>query len=166
MTKSRVEVYLHLVWRTKFNRRVLSGELECFVHQRIGEIADEIGLPCLAVNSAWDHVHVLLRWNKAVAISNAVQEIKARTAREWNAQNEPVAALRWQSGYGAISVSPSSVSTVRAYIFDQKRRHREDRTIDSLEAVGMSNATKSPPAERGHDPSGAPPTAAPGFNRG
>mgnify|MGYP000193856556 CR=1 FL=1 len=41
MSKSMLQVYIHLVWRTKGARPILRGRLERFVHHRLREIADD-----------------------------------------------------------------------------------------------------------------------------
>jgi hypothetical protein len=37
----------------------------------------------------------------------------------------PANTFKWQGGYCALSVSPSMVPVVRAYILNQEKHHRE-----------------------------------------
>jgi hypothetical protein len=38
---------------------------------------------------------------------------------------EKIGSFSWQEGYGAFSVSPSQVRTVKEYIRNQERHHRK-----------------------------------------
>lgn len=138
-TKSYCEIYIHLVWRTKFSRRVLSGDLEMFVHRRLREIGTELELTPLAVNSAWDHVHAFYRWRASVAVETAVRTLKSKTAVEWNnglRRGEHVGEeLKWQTGYGAVSTWMNDVRVVQDYVDSQKEHHRKDETWTPFEKV-------------------------------
>ena len=132
--RSYTEIYVHLVWRTKFHRPLLKGDVEQFVHSRLREIADDLGISPVAVNSAWNHVHGLFRWNASRAITDVVGEMKSRTAWEWNRRRRPgQPKLRWQVGYGAISTRRRCVPHITRYIRNQKHHHRNDTLLDDLE---------------------------------
>jgi REP element-mobilizing transposase RayT len=137
--KSFSEVYIHLVWRTKYSRRILGGELEIFVHQRIREIGCEFKLTPLAVGSAWDHVHAYFRWRLNAAISDVVGAMKSKIAVEWNNSRRDGRRkgdkLRWQVGFGAVSTRRSDVRVVQNYVDTQKQRHRRHRVWEPFERV-------------------------------
>jgi REP element-mobilizing transposase RayT len=140
--KSFCEVYIHLVWRTKYSRRILGGELELLVHERLREIGRDLDLSPLAVDSAWDHVQSYFRWHPSVAISDAVRTMKSKTAVEWNnplrAGQRNGETLKWQIGYGAISTRRSDVLVVQDYIDTQKQRHRRNEVWAPFEQVEFS----------------------------
>ncbi|MBA2661030.1 MAG: IS200/IS605 family transposase [Bradymonadaceae bacterium] len=136
MSQTFHQVFLHLVWSTRKRQRLLIDDLEDFVHRRIREIADELDLDVLAINSAWDHIHVLVEWNTHVAIADAVREFKSRVTVEWNALARDSGAgrlLKWQRGYGVVSVRKSDVPRVAEYIRLQKERHANRRVWDVYE---------------------------------
>ena len=128
MGRSLRELYLHFVWTTENRDAVLRGELEQFVHRRFRQITEERGLTMIAVNSAWDHVHLLVRWNTTTRISDLVREWKSRTYTEWNHDEQAGPQLAWQEGCGAFSVSRHEVERLKRYIVDQKRHHRDGTT--------------------------------------
>ncbi len=130
--------YLHLVWRTKGRQRILQSELEQHVHGGIKAILGDLRLNVLAVNSAWDHVHVLSQWNTTCAIEDAVREAKSLTSRIWNdarranpQSTHPL--LYWQQGFGMFTIRHSEVDGVIDYIDTQKIRHRHKRLWPEFE---------------------------------
>ena len=129
MSKVYRQVYLHLVWSTWKRERILVPEVEDIVHARTRQICSNLNLGLLAINSAWDHTHVLVEWNTTVAIGDGVREIKSRISNEWNAQARTTHAsplLKWQRGYGVLSIRKSDIPRVATYIRNQKRHHQNN----------------------------------------
>lgn len=60
------------------------------------------------------------------ALSEVIRDLKANSSR-WMSENGP--AFSWQEGFGAFSVSPSQVPTVKQYIRGQAEHHRK-RTFE------------------------------------
>lgn len=143
--RSFCEIYVHLVWRTKYSRRILNGELELFVHRRLREIGEELSLSPIAVNSAWDHVHSYYRWSPLIAVAEGVRILKSKTAVEWNKSIRSGKRfgreLKWQRGYGAVSTRKSCVPSVQNYIATQKKRHQKQRVIERFERVEFFDET-------------------------
>lgn len=138
MTHSFMRVYVHLVWHTKYREPILAGRLEEYVLGEIRGVFDEFDLVTAAVNAAWDHVHTLVGWQAELSIAEIVQRAKGRSAFSWNQHerqdDEP--KLKWQRGYGAVSVSPDRVDRVIGYIDRQKRYHRNQETSGRYECIG------------------------------
>ena len=128
MSSSRIDVFIHFNWQTKNRKKILKGRLERFVHQYIRTKADEFGLHMKAVNSAWDHSHVLVGWNSECSIREVTQQFKGGSSYRWNnVIREPnERKLEWQSGYGAFSIRTREVEDVRRYVDHQKEHHTEE----------------------------------------
>ena len=63
-----------------------------------------------------------------------MKEIK-RTSSAWiKTVERRYSKFRWQSGYGAFSVSQSHVSQVRNYILHQEQHHRRKTFQDEFRA--------------------------------
>ena len=63
----------HLVWITKYRKRVLSGELRLRVREVIAQVADEMGIKvCNGVLSA-DHVHIFVEIPPHISVSEFVK---------------------------------------------------------------------------------------------
>jgi hypothetical protein len=59
-----------------------------------------------------------------------------------NRQRDLKTKLAWQEGYGAFSVSPSKIETVRAYIENQEAHHRQQTFQDELRVFLKESGVK------------------------
>ena len=57
-----------------------------------------------------------------MSVAEAVQKLKANSSRWMSEHGSP---FEWQKGYAALSVSPSLVGSVRAYVLNQEEHHRK-----------------------------------------
>jgi putative transposase len=88
--------------------------------------AKNLGITVVAVGGTSNHIHLLISTPTTMPIAEAVQKLKANSSR-WI--GEQGLSFEWQKGYGAFSVSPSLVETVKAYIRNQEEHHRK-RTFE------------------------------------
>ena len=113
------------------------------------------GYRVLAVDGAIDHLHLLLWIRPSIAVCQAVQLIKQTTSR-WLGQTNRLPKFKgWQAGYSAFTVSPSSESSVRAYIHGQQTHHLQMGYLEeywqlmcrwfSKPRIGMSGPPSPPP---------------------
>lgn len=135
MGSSNIQVYIHFVWYTKHRKPILRDELELFVHRRIRAITEDQGLEPLAINSAWNHTHLLTRWNATTEIGKAVGQWKGCTSREWDRDFDAPTSLNWQAGYGAFSIRPNEVPMLMRYIGRQKYHHRHHTDVAKFERI-------------------------------
>ena len=136
MGRSLREIYIHIVWGTKERRPFLRGDLDRYVLNELHELADDMNLHILAANSAWNHLHLLARWNSSIAFATAIKTWKAKTSLRWNkiAREDPdLEEIAWQSGAGIFSVSRQDLEKAQQYIHNQKRHHRDKTTIHQWE---------------------------------
>jgi putative transposase len=109
---------LHIVFSTK-NRAPLIHNLDGLIKNLRG-IARHTSIDVLAAGGTQNHVHLLLRIPPMRRVSESIRDLKANSSRY---MSETSGRFAWQDGYAAISVSPSQVNAVRAYINDQERHH-------------------------------------------
>ncbi len=135
MGQSLAQLYVHLVFGTK--RRVpwlddgFRGELHAYL---IG-ILRNLDSPSLATGSVADHVHILLRQSRTLALAKLVEGLKKSSAKWLKAQAHVPPEFAWQAGYGAFSVSSSLVPAVTAYIGGQVEHHQHHTFQDELRAI-------------------------------
>src|SRR6185312_17184924 len=121
---------LHVVFSTK-NRLPLIRNLDGLTKNLRG-IARNKNMEVLAAGGTNNHVHLLLRLPPVRGLSEAVRDLKANSSRY---MGETGVRFAWQDGYAGISVSPSQVPAVRAYIEDQERHHAKRSYEQELRAL-------------------------------
>lgn len=128
---------LHVVFSTK-NRAPLIRNVEPLMKNLRG-IARNKNIDVLAAGGMQDHVHLLLHVPPVRPVSEAIRDLKANSPRY---MSETSGHFAWQDGYAAISVSPSQVNVVRAYILNQERHHAnrsyEQELMALLDRSGVS----------------------------
>ena len=76
------EIHLHLVWATKYRKRVLVGEVALRVRELIREICQGHEVTILKGHVAGDHVHLFVSIPPQVTISRLVQWVKGKTSHK------------------------------------------------------------------------------------
>ena len=122
MGQSLSQIYIHLVFGTKFRKPHIKKELKEGLHSYIGGILNNMGCHPIKINSVPDHIHILFKLSKNLALAKAVESVKKDSSR-WMKQNG-VPDFKWQIGYGAFSVSNYKVEVVKNYIINQEKHHK------------------------------------------
>jgi len=123
MGQSLSQLYVHLVFGTKYWRPYINEAVEQSLHAYIGGILKNLESPALKINSMPDHIHILFRLSKNYALAKVVEEVKKQSSK-WMKQ-QGVIGFTWQGGYGAFSVSSYKVELVTNYIIRQKEHHKK-----------------------------------------
>ncbi len=127
MPQSLVQVYVHLVFSTKHRQPFLRDpSFRERVHAYLVGICKNQKSPSLVTGGTEDHVHILCRLAKTLEMAALVRELKRDSSKWIKAENSRLASFHWQEGYGAFSVSPSHVDTLKAYIADQPEHHKDE----------------------------------------
>ena len=135
MSQSLARLWTHLIFSTKNRFPFLSDKkLRTDMHAYLAKVLHEQACETLIVNGVGDHVHALFALSRNYSIAQIVKEIK-RTSSAWiKTVERRYSKFRWQSGYGAFSVSQSHVSQVRNYILHQEQHHRRKTFQDEFRA--------------------------------
>jgi REP element-mobilizing transposase RayT len=139
MSHTHAANFVHCVFSTKARRPLIPAELQERLYAYMIGIAHNLGLKILAAGGTSNHVHLLIALPPAMALAEAMQKLKANSSR-WLGENG--VEFEWQKGYGAFSVSPSLLPTVRAYIRTQAEHHRrrsfEEEFLTLLKKCGVA----------------------------
>ncbi len=122
MGQSLSQMYIHLVFRTKFRYPYISSVIEKELHSYIAGALKKYDSPAIKINSVADHIHILFRLSKNYALAKVVEEIKKESSKWMKAKG--IEGFTWQIGYGAFSVSSSNVNVVKSNIIRQKEHHK------------------------------------------
>ncbi len=138
-THSRFEIQIHLVWCTKYRKKILRGD----IGHRFRDLAREIcaGMKVEIVKGvvSADHVHMLVSIPPQVAVSKLVQVIKGKTSykmqREFGSLRKEYWGQRmWARGYFACSTGNVSSEMVEAYIEGHRGEDEDFKVEDDLKS--------------------------------
>jgi putative transposase len=116
-------VYIHAVFSTKDRMPFFADlNIRSEVHAYLAGVTMKLDCPVLVVGGVEDHVHMLVRMSRTIAIAEWIKEVKRVSS---SFAKERVNRFAWQAGYGAFSVDPTSLERVRTYIESQEEHHRK-----------------------------------------
>lgn len=78
----------------------------------------------IQIGGTQDHVHVLLSLARNHSIAEVVEQMKLQSSKWIKSQGPEFSEFQWQRGYGAFSVSQSSLEQVVPYIRNQEQHHK------------------------------------------
>ena len=126
MPQSLAKVLVHIVYSTGERKPWLRGEdlrRQLFSYKAT-ILREKVDTPALVIGGVEDHVHVLCSLSRKFAIKDVIVKAKTETTK-WIKKQSPIYAdFRWQSGYGAFSVSESNAEVVKRYIAGQVEHHK------------------------------------------
>ena len=118
-------IHLHIVWVTKYRKKVLKGEIANRVRDIVREECRKKKVDILKGHVSSDHVHIMVSIPPHVTISRLVQHIKGKSAYILLSQ---FGQLRrqywgrhiWARGYFCRSSGNVTDEVIKAYIENQK----------------------------------------------
>ena len=119
---------VHLVFITKYRRKVLRGEIQERCRDLIRQSCDALDVRILKGVVSSDHVHLHLSYPAKLSVSDLMRRIKGRSARKL-LQEYPTLRRRyvgghfWGIGYGAWSTGAITDEVVNEYL--EHHRHSE-----------------------------------------
>jgi len=125
MAQSLARNLIHLIFSTKNRVPFLRTAIRADLHGYLAGIFKNCDSPAIIVGSVDDHVHALFVLSKNHPLSKVVEEVKRGSSKWLKTKGTDFADFAWQNGYGAFSVSPSLLESVREYIARQEEHHRK-----------------------------------------
>ena len=135
MGQSLVQNYIHIVFSTKYRQPLIKPDVESELHAYLGGICNQLECQTIKVGGYTDHIHILCKLSKKIALMKLVEEVKSHSSKWVKTKGEQYSNFYWQNGYGAFSVNPSQVETVIAYIANQHQHHSKKNFQDEYRAI-------------------------------
>ena len=134
MSDTYSNLSVHMVFSTKDRMPLLTRDVRDHVFPYIGGIVKRRGGTIIAVGGMPDHVHIVARLPANVCVADFVRVVKSNSSKK---TNEHVTGMKfgWQRGYGAFSVSQSTLSAVVQYVRNQEQHHRHRSFQDELKIL-------------------------------
>jgi len=114
--------FVHCIFSTKERIDSIPDNAREHLYAYMLGIAKNLRIEILALGGTSNHLHILLALPAKQSLSDAVRDLKANSSR-W--MSETCKPFSWQEGFGAFSVSPSQIPTVKRYIRHQIEHHRK-----------------------------------------
>ena len=125
MASTLTNLLYHIVFTTRKKQNLISPALFVELYPYIGGIIREEKGKLLKIGGTLDHVHLLARFSASVSVSEMMRRVKGSSSKWVNENSKSASHFKWQRGYGAFSVSESSVENVVNYIENQEEHHRK-----------------------------------------
>ena len=124
MSQSLSQIYIHATFSTKDRINLLRKDDLPRIHAYIAGTLTDMGCPALKVGGTENHVHALFVQSKNLSLAQTMENVKRASSKWIKTQHASYRAFAWQEGYGAFSVSQSSVDAVVKYISEQEEHHK------------------------------------------
>ena len=128
---SRYDLKVHVVWITKYRKKVLRGEISSWLRELLREICKANDVIIIKGHVSLDHIHLLLSFPPSIPVSKLLQYLKGKTSRR---MLQEYTELRksfwgqhlWARGYFAATVGTITDEAVKEYIENQDIETRDD----------------------------------------
>ena len=121
----------HIVWITKYRKRVLSGELRLRIREIISQAADDLNVKIVNGVLSADHVHIFAEIPPHVSVSEFVKIVKGRSSRKIQQEfprlrKEYWGKHFWSRGFFSSTSGNVTDEIINAYINNHSDAHKSD----------------------------------------
>ena len=127
---SVTKLCVHLVFTTKYRRKVMTPEILDEMKATLKETAVKLGCTPLEINGEADHVHLLLRFPADSSVSSIVNSLKTVSSRMIRKNHPDIlhggrTGLFWSRSYFAATSGGVTLEVLKTYVEKQgtKGRH-------------------------------------------
>jgi REP element-mobilizing transposase RayT len=124
MPQSLSKVFVHIIFSTKDREPWLDSDVRTRMHAYLATICRDLGADFVRVGGVSDHVHIVTTLSRTLSQAQLIEQIKKTFSKWIKTVDARYRGFTWQRGYGAFSVNPSQLESVRRYIDGQQEHHR------------------------------------------
>lgn len=128
LQSSHAKIYIHAIWSTSNRRPLLHKEFRENFYNNMRNIISNLRGSVHSIGGVEDHVHVFFEIPKDKALSDLVRDVKVSSTHWLKGIRHDGKVVfpdfEWQTGFGAFTVSLSSLDVVKKYIQNQEEHHR------------------------------------------
>ena len=124
------DIKFHIVWITKYRKKILTGELAKRTRELIRQYCKSLDVEIIKGHIAKDHIHLFVSVPPHLSVSNLVKELKGKSS--WKIMSEFKTISQqfwgrhfWGRGYFVASSGNITDETIMKYI--------ENQDIDSVD---------------------------------
>ncbi len=134
MAQSLAQVYIHLVFHTKYNSVTIREEDLPKMFAYIDGIIVNKNAMVIQIGGIPNHIHILCTLPRTISIADLVEDVKKCSSKWIKTLDEYYSDFAWQGGYAIFSVSASGLENVKNYIMTQKEHHSKKTFKEEYEA--------------------------------
>ncbi len=129
----------HIVFRTYKNDYAINEEHEKELYSFIWGYCQNNGHYLHRIGGMPDHLHILVELKPDISVSDFVQVVKQSSSRML--KNNPNFPLfrGWQKSFGSFTYCKSELETVKRYIMNQKKHHKQKTFIEEMKNLFDEN---------------------------
>ena len=125
LSRSRHSVsalFVHLVFVTKYRRTVLTAQMLDDLEGLFRSALSDMEAELIEFNGEADHVHLMVRYRPAAAISEIVGRLKGHSSRRLRLRYRGLGGKAlWSPSYFAASCGGAPLEVLKRYIENQRR---------------------------------------------
>ena len=133
MSNRKLVIYFHFIWGTQDGDPLISKDIERPVYRCIVEQIQKLRCQVLAINGVPNHIHLVVKVRSSVPVALLIKQAKGVSAKFINDHLKVKNLFRWQSGYGAFTISRWDLPMIINYVKKQKTHHQERSLLEELE---------------------------------
>lgn len=135
MAQSLSQIYLHIVFHTKYDGiTLLEDDCPKMFAYMDGIIVNK-GSSVIQIGGRPDHIHILCTLPRTISVADLVEDIKKCSTKWVKTVDERYAKFAWQGGYGVFSICASQLEKARNYVLNQKEHHKKKTFRDEYEEL-------------------------------
>jgi putative transposase len=121
----------HIVWITKYRKKVMTGLVAERVRELIRQICKENDVEIIKGHVSKDHIHIFVSVPPHLAISKLVQSIKGKSSFKMMSENKELSRQfwgrhLWGRGYFVATSGNITDEVIMEYIKNQDKNEKDD----------------------------------------
>ncbi len=125
------DIKYHLVWITKYRKKILTGELAKRVLELIREVCKANEVEIIKGHVSVDHVHLFVSVPPDISVSKLMEYIKGKSSRKVISEFKTISKMYWGRhfwgrGYFVVSSGTITDEMIMEYIEKQDLENEED----------------------------------------
>ena len=125
----------HIVWITKYRKRVLSGDLRLRLREIIAQVAEGMNIKIINGVLSADHVHIFAEIPPHISVSEFVKIAKGRSSRKIQQEIQAIRKEYWGRHFWARGF----FSSTSGHVTDEIINHYINNHSDAHQSQNMQN---------------------------
>ena len=124
MANTYTQLYFHIVFAVKGRDNLITSKFKIELYKYITGIISNKNQKLMIINGMPNHIHLLIGTKPNCNLSDLIRDIKVNSSKWINENKFVLDKFKWQTGFGAFTVSHSGIDKVIKYIKDQEKHHK------------------------------------------